>query len=116
MPTDQTDNPEKGWTPGPWDWSGTPQYEGGGFHCYLLDANGRKIGALWGPNKEKIANAHFICAAPELYEALRNIAAQAGALRAFEFEIREVAGNTNWQCLIDAIAQADAALAKASQS
>lgn len=45
-----------------------------------------------------------------LVEALRGLAGNAGALRAFEWDIREACGNTNWQCLMDAIAKADAAL------
>ena len=53
-------------------------------------------------------------AAYDLLAALRNLAAQVGGLRAFEWEIREAAGNTNWQCVIDAVAQADTAIAKAT--
>jgi len=51
----------------------------------------------------------------ELVAALRRLAGNAGALRAFEDEIREAAGNTNWQCLMDAIKVADEVLAKAKQ-
>jgi len=61
----------------------------------------------------KSADAHQIAASPDLYDALRGLAANAGALRAFEHEIRYDVGNTNWQCLMDAVAVADAALAKA---
>lgn len=50
-----------------------------------------------------------------LVEALRGLAGNAGALKAFEWEIREVCGNTNWQCLMDAIAKADAALSEVSR-
>jgi len=59
------------------------------------------------------ANAHIIAAAREMLEALHKLAGNAGALRAFEFEIRAIAGHTNWQCLMDAVADADAAIAKA---
>lgn len=49
---------------------------------------------------------------PDLLMALKGLTGNAGALTAFEHEIREVVGNTNWQCLIDAIRQADAAIAR----
>ena len=55
----------------------------------------------------------LIASAPALLEALRGLAGNAGALRAFEWEIRAAAGNTNWQCLMDAVAAADAAIASA---
>ncbi|MHB9879129.1 hypothetical protein ACSMXM_05645 [Pacificimonas sp. ICDLI1SI03] len=48
-----------------------------------------------------------------LCHALRNLVGNAGGLKVFESEIREIAGNTNWQCLMDAIALADEATAKA---
>lgn len=48
----------------------------------------------------------------EARSALRKLAGNAGALGAFEDEIRAAAGNTNWQCLRDAITQADATLVK----
>lgn len=47
-----------------------------------------------------------------LVEALRKLAGNAGALAAFEHEIREAAGNTNWQCLKEAISAADALLSR----
>jgi hypothetical protein len=43
--------------------------KGTGF-LYLLDANGRKIGTLWGRPKEKIAAAEFIC---DLTEGLKSV-------------------------------------------
>lgn len=54
----------------PWDWTGTPQYEGGAFHCYIVDSTGRKIGAVWGPSAEKIARAHLWATAPDLLEVV----------------------------------------------
>ena len=48
----------------------------------------------------------------DLVTALRRLAGNAGAFRAFEHEIRAVTGHTNWQCLMDAVADADAAVAK----
>lgn len=46
----------------------------------------------------------------EWLRILRGLATNAGALRAFEPEVRAVIGNTNWQCIADYVAQADAAL------
>lgn len=40
------------------------KHEGNGF-VYLLDANGRKIGTLWGTPAEKVALAELICDASE---------------------------------------------------
>lgn len=52
--------------------------------------------------------------APDLIPVLRRLAGNAGAFRAFEHEIRAVTGHTNWQCLMDAVADADNAIAKAT--
>ena len=40
--------------PGPWDWLalGVPSATGG-FHCYITDANGRKIAAVWSMTEVK---------------------------------------------------------------
>lgn len=51
--------------------------------------------------------------APSLLKALQKLAGNAGALRAFEHEIIEDAGFTNWTCLMDAVAAADDVIAKA---
>jgi len=40
------------------------EHEGNGF-VYLLDANGRKIGTLWGKPDEKLAVAELIMAASD---------------------------------------------------
>jgi hypothetical protein len=37
---------------------------------YLVDANGRKIGSLWGSSKEKLASAQTICRGVELAVAV----------------------------------------------
>jgi hypothetical protein len=57
--------------PFPWDWiaSGTPTANGQ-FHAYLVDANGRKIAAIWGKGKEKEAIADFILKAVAAYDAI----------------------------------------------
>lgn len=49
--------------PLPWDWvaSATPT-SNGMFHIYLIDANGRKIAALWGKADEREAAAKHIVA------------------------------------------------------
>jgi len=59
--------------PAPWGWecngpAGSPM--GSGF-VYLLDANGRKIGTVWGRPAEKVALADMITAAPDMLAALR---------------------------------------------
>lgn len=48
----------------------------------------------------------------EAREALRYLSANAGCLRAFEPEVRECIGNTNWQAIAEGVFRADAALAK----
>jgi hypothetical protein len=55
-------------TPGPLDWMAVSANASGGFHAYMVDANGRKIAALWGKAKEKEANARLWGAAPELLD------------------------------------------------
>jgi hypothetical protein len=47
--------------PRPWTWSWQASYGGsGGGHVYILDANGRKIAAVWGKAEEKTATAELI--------------------------------------------------------
>jgi hypothetical protein len=43
----------------------------------------------------------------DLRRVLRGLAANAGALRAFEPETRAAIGNANWQAIADYVAQAD---------
>jgi hypothetical protein len=49
--------------PRPWDWIwvGENTASGGG-HIYLIDANKRKIAAIWGKAEEKRATAELIVA------------------------------------------------------
>lgn len=57
--------------PLPWSYSTNApvgQHEGKGF-VYLLDADGRKIGTVWGKPDEKLAVAELICDASD--EALK---------------------------------------------
>ncbi|NTG00063.1 hypothetical protein G6L30_08005 [Agrobacterium rhizogenes] len=66
------------------------------------------------PTKEEShANARLIAAALDLHEQGRKLAAEVGALRAFEHDIRVAIGNTNWSVLIDRLVGMDAAIAKA---
>jgi len=59
--------------PLPWDWVAVSANGAGSCHLYIVDANGRKIAAVWGKWPEKqataelivaSANAHFEKAAP----------------------------------------------------
>ncbi len=53
--------------PLPWSYSTNAPvgaHEGKGF-VYLLDANGRKIGTVWGNPDEKLAVAELICDASD---------------------------------------------------
>ncbi len=45
--------------PGPWHYETTapPDKHDGNGHVYVVDANGRKIAAVWGPPETKIATA-----------------------------------------------------------
>jgi len=58
-------------TPGPLDWLSISASGGTGFHLYLTDSNGRKIGVCWGKAEEKVANANLFTAAPDLLNALK---------------------------------------------
>jgi hypothetical protein len=50
--------------PRPWDWTWVSvDTANGGGHVYLVDANGRKIGAIWGKVEEKQATADLIISA-----------------------------------------------------
>ena len=51
----------------PWDWdaSGKPD-SNGDFNLYIVDANKRKIAAIWGKRNEKENTARLIAAAPDL--------------------------------------------------
>lgn len=60
--------------PLPWSYQTSTregQHDGAGF-VYLLDANGRKIGTVWGKPDEKLATAELVCDASDV--AKRTIA------------------------------------------
>lgn len=44
-----------------------------GFHTYILDRDGRKIGVVWGPTAEKVWTAALFAAAPEMLAALKRL-------------------------------------------
>ena len=45
-------------------------------------------------------------------KVLRKLRNEVHGLGAFEFDVRQAIGNTNWQCLVERVVEADAALAK----
>lgn len=47
--------------PKPWDWiaAGAPS-NNGNFHAYLVDANGKKIAAIWGGEAKKLIADHIL--------------------------------------------------------
>lgn len=64
--TDQLTKP----APAPWDWEATGfATTNGACHLYIVDANGRKIAAVWGKGGEKEATAILLAAAPDLLAA-----------------------------------------------
>ena len=46
--------------PRPWNWVAVGANASGGHHVYLVDANDRKIAALWGKAEEKMAAAELV--------------------------------------------------------
>lgn len=44
---------------------------GAGFHTYIVDRNGRKIGVVWGPRAEKVWTAALFAGAPDMLAALK---------------------------------------------
>lgn len=59
------------------------------------------------------ANARLIAVAPEEHDALTKLTNEVDGLCAFEIEIREAIGNTNWAVLRQRVEEARAVLAKA---
>lgn len=49
------------------------KHEGSGF-VYIVDANGKKIGTVWGPPDQKLAVAEAICDASDRLAELRGAA------------------------------------------
>lgn len=73
--------------PGPWNWvaSDNPSANGG-FHVYVVDANGRKIAAVWGKTGEKEATAHKMAAAPAMFSAAEALLKKIGHVTGVEPE------------------------------
>jgi hypothetical protein len=46
--------------PRPWNWIAIGGNASGAHHIYLVDANDRKIAALWGKAEEKVAAVKLI--------------------------------------------------------
>lgn len=64
----------RNFAPAPFNWQTSRTFDAKGvFNAYLLDANGRKIAAIWGRGEEKIATVHLLAAAPELLAALKEV-------------------------------------------
>lgn len=60
--------------PGPYD---TLEVGAGtGFHSYVVDANGRKIGVAWGPHDEKVWTAALFAASYDLLAVAVKISAE----------------------------------------
>lgn len=47
---------------------------GTGFHAYIVDVSGRKIGVAWGPHDEKVWTAALFAASLELFAYVRKCA------------------------------------------
>jgi hypothetical protein len=57
------------------------------FHTYICDANGRKIGVVWGPTEEKVWTAALWVAAPDLLAALENMVKVRGGEFEYDSEV-----------------------------
>jgi len=100
---------------------------GTGFHQYIIDAGGRKIGCCWGPAEEKMANAALWAAAPEtaaecdrlravnaeLLTALKGLEEFAGQITGFTFP---EGSRSPFETLASRCKTARAAITKAGQS
>lgn len=73
--------------PGPWNWVGSAVTSANGmFHAYIIDANGRKIAAVWGKGDEKAATAHLMGAAPAMFKAAEALLEKIGHVTGIEPE------------------------------
>lgn len=73
--------------PAPWDWIAAGRPSGHNeMNIYVVDANGRKIAAVYGKRGEKEKTIRLMAAAPKLLEALKSAKAYIADL---ERRIRE---------------------------
>ena len=56
--------------PLPFDWMSVSAPASDGCHVYLTDANGRKVGAIWGKSGEKISTIEMIVRAVNSHDEL----------------------------------------------
>jgi len=91
-------------TPGPWSlWTGRPYGEHG---TITDDRLGRHLAVMSGGAPETAANARLIAAAPELLEALKQIAYRTGAISLPESVALETMRGL-WYTATTAIAKAE---------
>jgi len=91
-------------THGPLDFMTVGANASGGCHVYMIDANKRKIAALWGKADEKIGNAILWSSAPELLEELKQA----------RHYVKAVADRTTEGRVHEDLARIDTAIAKAT--
>jgi hypothetical protein len=91
-------------TPGPLDFVSVGANASGGCHVYMIDANKRKIAALWGKADEKVANAILWSAAPDLLAELQQA----------RHYVKVIADRTTEGRVHEDLARIDAAIAKAT--
>lgn len=59
--TIQKERPAPQLPPKPWDWVSSGAVSANGtFHAYLVDANGRKIAAIWGGEAKALIADHIL--------------------------------------------------------
>lgn len=97
-------------TEGPWDW-----FDNGPETPSFVTAKNVIVAAISGHprGRKETANCHLIASAPDMLAALEKLANEVEGLGAFEPEIREAIGNTNWSVLRLRMTEAHAAIAKA---
>lgn len=110
-------------TPGPWAWHWNKLSNG--------DADGRvhtaygnvlslgmasciAVSPRYQTKEQWEADAALIAEAPALLEVLIKLSNEAAGWRGYEAELRQIAGNTNFACLMQRVDEARAAIAKAT--
>jgi hypothetical protein len=93
-------------TPGPW-------HRGDGEHWCREIRGHDGTGVAWCGHFPFDADARLIAAAPKMLKTLKHLAANCLKMRAFEHDVRQVIGNTNWQVLDDYVSEAYVVIAEA---